>query len=97
MLNANRAGQVLSKHNCFLMSLCCDMYINHLRNMTQTFVVNSTNATEGSTNERTYERKDENYRPIGINTWVIKIYENDSLFCPRLSRGKKVRTRTLST
>ena len=43
---------------------------------------NSTNGTEVQTNERTDERKDENYIPLGINAGGIKneriitIFEN---------------------
>ena len=52
--------------------------------LTQNFDANSTNVTEVRTNEQTNiqtdERKDENYKPIGINAGGIKRSNDSGLY-----------------
>ena len=58
-----------SKYECFLMSGWWD--ILHLSCFNVKLWSNSTNGTKLQTDERTDERKDENYIPLGINAGGI--------------------------
>ena len=72
-MKADPLGYLWSKYECFLMSGWWD--ILHSSCLHVKFWSNSTNGTEVWTNERTnkrtYERKDENYIPLGINAGGI--------------------------
>ena len=63
-------GYLWSKYECFLMSGWWD--ILHSSCLNVKLWSNSTNGTEVRTNEQTYEQKDENYIPLGINAGGYK-------------------------
>ena len=69
-MKADPPGYLWSKYECFLMSGWWDILHSsclHVKHWS-----NSTNRTKyEQTNERTHERKDENYIPLGINAGGI--------------------------
>ena len=69
-MKANPPGYLWSKYECFL--ICGWWDILHSSCLHVKLWSNSTNRTEVRTNKQTYERKDENYIPLGINAGGIK-------------------------
>ena len=96
-MKAHPPGYLWSKYECFLMSGWWDILHSSCFNVK--LWSHSMNPTKLRTDERTYERKDENYIPFGINAWGIirpTFFGPDKIELPR-DKTNKMTVRTAKT